>query len=237
MKDEKWQHSIWRRQSIKLSGMLSVVVIVSAVLSLYSVWELKRLDDQRDLILGQLLDQKQVALAAEVAFRQSIQDWKNILIRGHDPKDRPVLIKTFETSSQAAVADLNRLQEMIDVTSTDDSLAPKEAQSAKQLCLQIQKSIIKNSKYYTKQLPEGKFMSDLHSIDNQVKGLDRPISFQLLTLSNTLDQDLRIRSVLFKHRLAVRFIWIRSLIWSALGITVILVGLIVTHFNLKSKVN
>jgi methyl-accepting chemotaxis protein-1 (serine sensor receptor) len=66
------------------------------------------------------------ARLAQVHFKSHVQEWKNLLIRGGEAKEFEAHTKVFETSGQAVVADLRKLEPMM----KEVGLKPDAAQKA-----------------------------------------------------------------------------------------------------------
>jgi len=60
----------------------------------------------RSVDLTQAVD---LARGAQVEFKIQVQEWKNILIRGHDPAQLDKYSKAFVKSGQATAAELQKL--------------------------------------------------------------------------------------------------------------------------------
>lgn len=65
---------------------------------------------QRSVDLTEALD---TARGAQVEFKIQVQEWKNILVRGHDPAQLDKYSKAFVKSGQTTNAELQKLAGML----------------------------------------------------------------------------------------------------------------------------
>lgn len=231
MIDAEWNASLWRRKIIKMGGMLGLIVTLSTILSLFSIWNLKQIDNQRDITLRGVLDEKKAVVEGYVSFRQSIQDWKNVLIRGQNPQDRVALVEAFKRDTQKSIDKLGEAIETNIKNAQQDSQSYPMAVNDEKQAADIRAQIVNNSHFYLTQLPSSEQRLLVSRVDDNVKGMDRPISEKFDNLIADLDYGFRIRIVFYQYKLQVRFVWLRTLVWSALAITVVAIGLIVAYFN------
>lgn len=93
-----------RRHLVMMAGTLILVMVVINVIALYGLDRLRREADGYAAATGRLIEATGLAREAEVAFKTQVQEWKNILLRGHDPKDLAAYRQSF-AAYQAVVAE------------------------------------------------------------------------------------------------------------------------------------
>jgi hypothetical protein len=76
-----------RRQLVKLAGTLVLVLVVINVIALYGLDRIRREAEAYAKVTERLIETTDLAREAQVAFKTQVQEWKNVLLRGHDPKD------------------------------------------------------------------------------------------------------------------------------------------------------
>ena len=81
--------------SIKLKGLLVGVLVLFAVLSVVLMNQLRDLAIGYDALLENPVREADLARVAQVDFKKQVQEWKDILLRGHNPEDLAKYQKQF----------------------------------------------------------------------------------------------------------------------------------------------
>lgn len=97
------------RQLVTMAGTLVLVLVIINVVALYGLDRIRREATAHAATTDRLIAATDLAREAQVAFKIQVQEWKNVLLRGHDPADLARYRGAFETR-QAAVRD--RLQQL-----------------------------------------------------------------------------------------------------------------------------
>ena len=98
---------------------LIFILIIIEIFALFSVWSINKIVKIENQKLHQISLMNESISAADAAFKQQIQAWKNILIRGHDENAFQQYLKEFKKKY---------------------SLAQKLVREAKDVCYQIDES-------------------------------------------------------------------------------------------------
>jgi methyl-accepting chemotaxis protein len=149
--------------STKLIGLSLGSVVVVAGLAITLVGELRTLSSGYNDLLHGAVRQAEAARVAQVDFKKQVQEWKDILLRGHNPADlakytgqfheQEAKVKAEAQALAGAVEDPATKQLLVDFLAADDTLSRKyEAAYAAYV--------------------NGKF--DFKAADTLVRGQDRP---------------------------------------------------------------
>jgi hypothetical protein len=95
-------------RSLLLAGLIMLVLLAQAGTGLFALWRADREHSQARLTLTGLTDVLDGARDAEVAFKVQVQEWKNILLRGHDPALRTRHETAFRAESGRVTEALRR---------------------------------------------------------------------------------------------------------------------------------
>jgi methyl-accepting chemotaxis protein len=83
------------RISVKLKGLLVGVLVLFVALSVVLLNQLRVLASGYDALLQHPVRQADQARVAQVDFKKQVQEWKDILLRGHNPEDLAKYQKQF----------------------------------------------------------------------------------------------------------------------------------------------
>ena len=159
--------------NLKISTKLTVLItlMLTALLAvgffgLYSLRSAETLNAGNMRLARDLIDGVAAARAAEVSFKIQVQEWKNILLRGHDQKDYDKYLSSFHKRAEKVRKNLDEAKSVmsrggIAVTSVDDAI--RMHGELGQLYLEALKKF-EISKPETTQL-----------VDAAVRGKDRPL--------------------------------------------------------------
>ena len=98
---------------ILLLAMLLVMVAVLISYSLYNQSKMTSVSMEKIKLAAELSDAEDLARQAQVSFKKQVQEWKDILLRGHDAEQFEEYRKRFEEDGAEVVADLNKLKPMM----------------------------------------------------------------------------------------------------------------------------
>ena len=103
---------------------------------------------------------------AELAFKEQVQEWKNILLRGNNAEDYDKYLAAFAKQDKAVQDALIKAQGLLRDLGLDALVATKAANAHADLCAKYREAL----KNFDKTNPEaGK------QVDRLVKGMDRPL--------------------------------------------------------------
>lgn len=167
---------------------LIFILIIIEIFALFSVWSINKIVKIENQKLHQISLMNESISAADAAFKQQIQAWKNILIRGHDENAFQQYLKEFKKKY---------------------SLAQKLVREAKGVCDQIDESGIFDCEKIVKiendhELLRSIYVDNLDTfnlnqpgayrkIDEKVRGIDRDLQSQFFQTTQSV-------KILFKNK-------------------------------------
>ena len=167
---------------------LIFILIIIEIFALFSVWSINKIVKIENQKLHQISLMNESISAADAAFKQQIQAWKNILIRGHDENAFQQYLKEFKKKY---------------------SLAQKLVREAKDVCYQIDESGTFDCEKITKiendhELLRSIYVDNLDTfnlnqpgayrkIDEKVRGIDRDLQSQFFQTTQSV-------KILFKNK-------------------------------------
>lgn len=167
---------------------LIFILIIIEIFALFSVWSINKIVKIENQKLHQISLMNESISAADAAFKQQIQAWKNILIRGHDENAFQKYLKEFKKKY---------------------SLAKKLVREAKDVCDQIDESGTFDCEKITKiendhELLRSIYVDNLDTfnlnqpgayrkIDEKVRGIDRDLQSQFFQTTQSV-------KILFKNK-------------------------------------
>mgnify|MGYP000067038889 CR=1 FL=1 len=173
------------------SGIL--ILLFTTVVSFYFIHNLvDEYVDVNDNVIETNFDINQI----HIDFKTSIQEWKNILLRGNNSQDRDNYWQEFERSSKKIIKE------------TETLLKNKKLDNKTRTNISLFLSLYKDINQQYKQAYQGYIQSnhDITTIDNSIKGIDRESANLLSKLSESLQQKTQVRAKDL-HRRADEFIW------------------------------
>ncbi|MGE0223942.1 MAG: hypothetical protein AB7F35_31070 [Acetobacteraceae bacterium] len=72
------------RASLTLGGLVIVVILLQGAAGLFALWYNHRQQAEMQGALAAAMTRLEAAQRAQAAFRIQVQEWKNVLLRGHD---------------------------------------------------------------------------------------------------------------------------------------------------------
>ena len=160
---------------------LIFILIIIEIFALFSVWSINKIVKIENQKLHQISLMNESISAADAAFKQQIQAWKNILIRGHDENAFQQYLKEFKKKY---------------------SLAQKLVREAKDVCYQIDESGTFDCEKIVKiendhELLRSIYVDNLDTfnlnqpgayrkIDEKVRGIDRDLQSQFFQTTQSV---------------------------------------------------
>ena len=114
-----------------------------------------------------MLKASDAARTAEVGFKEQVQEWKNILLRGHDEAD----FKRYAAALRAAHADVAKDLDTAERLVTELGLSAKAVQETRTLHAEIMRQYEEALKRFDPAQP-----TSAHEVDALVRGKDRPLT-------------------------------------------------------------
>lgn len=156
-----------RRQLVMMAGTLILVLVVINVIALYGLDRIRREAGDYATTTSRLIEATDLAREAQVAFKTQVQEWKNVLLRGHDPQDLESYRAAFQDRQAAVVAGLGavreRAQELGMATEAVDRMLGLHADLEKRYAAALET--------LDPGTPEAAWQ-----VDRSVRGMDRPLT-------------------------------------------------------------
>ena len=76
-----------RRRFVSLAAIVAIVLVAIVLIALYGMYSLDRTVVRNQAEIDRVAEMADHARIAQVSFKTEVQEWKNTLIRGHDPDD------------------------------------------------------------------------------------------------------------------------------------------------------
>jgi methyl-accepting chemotaxis protein len=95
--------------STKLLAFAGGVIVVFGVLALTLLFELRSMAMSYDAVVSGPLRQMDAARVVQLDFKKQVQEWKDILVRGHTPADLEKYTRQFHAEDEAVRASAARL--------------------------------------------------------------------------------------------------------------------------------
>jgi hypothetical protein len=163
---------------------------------------------QQSIALSEL---NNILLSARIDFKIQVQEWKNILLRGKDIKDRKhyeqlfkLQIEKVEQNLHSASEKCNHLQLVMQCENIKDVLQQHRALAQK----------------YDDQLSRSNFndYNEIHLVDQNVRGIDRQLDNQMDKLSEEFSQLQSLQSSQIRQSLDSRYENLRKFILIVMSI-------------------
>ena len=205
--------------SKKLLSIISIAIAAALFVALIAITNINQGFNSYDQIFKSELTAERTALTLNIEFKRQVQEWKNVLIRGKDPKQLKKYwgkFKTQENKVQKISSDL-----ILMLGNYPEQL--KIAQDFKSNHLQMGK------KYKVGFDAFSASNFDIKIGDKAVSGIDRQPSAQVELLSNTL------ADISQNQRASVSDKVQTSIIWSLSALILVLVVIAVAASSLINK--
>lgn len=99
---------------MSLASLMLLMVLSVGILGLFSVWSLSTYHARTQVALSEVTTSMDQARQAQLHFKTQIQEWKNILLRGHVLKDRALFVAAFEKEKATTLNLLEGLLPKVD---------------------------------------------------------------------------------------------------------------------------
>ena len=107
---------------MNLASLMLLSVLTVGILGLFSVWSLSTYQARTQAALSEVTISMDQARQAQLHFKTQIQEWKNILLRGHVLKDRVVYLAAFEKEKVITSKLLEELLSKVDQIQKSEAL-------------------------------------------------------------------------------------------------------------------
>lgn len=201
----------FRQNIIRFTWTWISLLLFVGIISLFSIWSMNRAyhsASQQSIALSEL---NNILLSARIDFKIQVQEWKNILLRGKDIKDRKhyeqlfkLQIEKVEQNLHSASEKCNHLQLFMQCENIKDVLQQHRALAQK----------------YDDQLSRSNFndYNEIHLVDQNVRGIDRQLDNQMDKLSEEFSQLQSLQSIQIRQSLDSRYENLRKFILIVMSI-------------------
>ena len=167
---------------------LIFILIIIEIFALFSVWTINKIVKIENQKLHQISLMNESISAADAAFKQQIQAWKNILIRGHDENAFQQYLKEFKKKYSLAknlVSEAKDVCYQIDESGTFDCEKIVKIENDHELLRSI---YVDNLDTFNLNQPGA-----YRKIDEKVRGIDRDLQSQFFQTTQSV-------KILFKNK-------------------------------------
>ena len=167
---------------------LIFILIIIEIFALFSVWSINKIVKIENQKLHQISLMNESISAADAAFKQQIQAWKNILIRGHDENAFQQYLKEFKKKyslAQNLVSEAKDVCNQIDESGTLDCEKIAKIENDHELLRSI---YVDNLDTFNLNQPGA-----YRKIDEKVRGIDRDLQSQFFQTTQSV-------KILFKNK-------------------------------------
>ena len=167
---------------------LIFILIIIEIFALFSVWSINKIVKIENQKLHQISLMNESISAADAAFKQQIQAWKNILIRGHDENAFQQYLKEFKKKYSLAknlVSEAKDVCYQIDESGTFDCEKIVKIENDHELLRSI---YVDNLDTFNLNQPGA-----YRKIDEKVRGIDRDLQSQFFQTTQSV-------KILFKNK-------------------------------------
>jgi hypothetical protein len=167
---------------------LIFILIIIEIFALFSVWSINKIVKIENQKLHQISLMNESISAADAAFKQQIQAWKNILIRGHDENAFQQYLKEFKKKyslAQKLVREAKGVCDQIDESGTFDCEKIVKIENDHELLRSI---YVDNLDTFNLNQPGA-----YRKIDEKVRGIDRDLQSQFFQTTQSV-------KILFKNK-------------------------------------
>jgi len=169
-----------RRQFITLAALLLLVQFVFAGVESYELGRIHAEVQQNVEVAKKAVGALDHVRVADARFKNQVQEWKNILLRGDQADDLKKYVAQFEAEAKSVQNALGEL----------DALAPSLAHVEKAAVDRLMKSHADMLASYRKALAAGstKLVSEARAVDAAVRGIDREFTESLRDMASALNE-------------------------------------------------
>ncbi len=167
--------------------------------------------------IGQAADTSRVA---QVNFKKQVQEWKNILLRGNDPKAFEKYSQEFSKEHDAVQARLKELVKMMKQIGISSEQAERAIKTHDELGVKYREAL----KSYDSSNP-----NSAHLVDGLVKGMDRAPTDDIDKIVVLLREHADKTAALIEESSTAKYKTTRNTILTLIGIAIVF-GLVVSYF-------
>lgn len=222
----------YRKLIISSSILLLSIVTVVGISSLFSIWLINKSIIENEQIRTKdsyVIDQIKLA---QVNFKSQIQEWKNILLRGENQKDRLKYKTSFYKRANQTEVHFNNALALIKDTNLYINEIPLQ-----EIYMQFNEINIVYSEQISKVDREEYTLKNIQKIDAEIKGIDRSLDNGLTILGLRLENDYKLSVEQVNASLKSSYTKIRSFLLYSIMLSLLLIVInLIRAINASSKI-
>lgn len=217
-----------RPSLLPVAGFVSLLVLLLAATGLFALHDTNRRASDAFAKLGAVEDSLVVALRTRAAFKTQVQEWKNILLRGHDAAELAIIRGKFEREETIVREGLETLGRDLPALDASGPAAiqgdPAALRDEHARLGDVYRAALANFK------PSGD-ADAIHRIDASVRGVDRDLSDALDTLAASVEAVAAAELRAIELAAANRYEALRRISWIVASVAVLASLLLVFRAN------
>ena len=222
----------YRKLIISSSILLLSIVTVVGISSLFSIWlinksiiEIEQIRTKDSYVIDQIK-------LAQVNFKSQIQEWKNILLRGENQKDRLKYKTSFYKRANQTEVHFNNALALIKDTNLYINEIPLQ-----EIYIQFNEINLVYSEQISKVDREEYTLKNIQKIDAEIKGIDRSLDNGLTILGLRLENDYKLSVEQVNASLKSSYTKIRSFLLYSIMLSLLLIVInLIRAINASSKI-
>lgn len=214
--------SLLRSALMSVSSTLVGVLVVVGVLSLFSIWSVNRAWERGIAEMEGLREAARLGTQAQVEFKIQVQEWKNILLRGAEPKELSHYRAAFRGRRERVDGVLTELSGEIAALAL-----PGHAREigALQRDFKALGAVYDRALAETLGARDSLPLAEAGLIDRRVRGIDRALEQRLDALSDTLSDLAATQRTALSVEMRSRYDALRTTLLMVLAAALLVVGL------------
>ncbi|MBC7471000.1 MAG: hypothetical protein H7322_16905, partial [Ramlibacter sp.] len=167
---------------MKLSALIALLVAAMLSVGLYGVYALERAQAVNAANLRtarDMMDAADAARNAEVAFKVQIQEFKNVLLRGHEPKDYERYLAAFRSGDTKVGKQFQEVKQGMAKLGVPTDSVDEASRMHAQIIGQYNQGLAQ----FDPTKPESSRL-----VDSMVRGKDRPLEQKIELVVSTLEK-------------------------------------------------
>lgn len=205
--------------SKKLLSIISIAIAAALIVALIAITNINQGFNNYDQIFKSELTAERTALTLNIEFKRQVQEWKNVLIRGKDPKQFKKYWGKFKAQ-----------EDKVQTTSSDLILMLGNYPEQLKVAQEFKANHLEMGKKYKIGLDAFTASNfDIKTGDKAVSGIDRQPSAQVEQLSNTLAEISQNKRNSVSEKVQ------NSIVWSLSALIIVLIAIAITASSLINK--
>ena len=206
---------------MNLASLMLLMVLCVGILGLFSVWSLRGYQARVQAALSEVTATMDLGRQAQLHFKIQVQEWKNILLRGHGLSDRALYVAAFEKEKAVTLNLLQSLRPRVDQIQKSEGLMrlTKTQDVSAQLRGEIDQIVTgfaELNQTYKKALDEAQKNGgwDPRVADAIVRGVDRDLTVQMDAVPVELERAYKDLVSLAALAADARFETLTRIVWT-----------------------